>query len=137
MCTPSKLSFFENSLWVNVLNHLETKVTPKNPHACIFFSMILKKWVLINLILLVLGFFSSDFFNFALKTYGTLTMLLLSAQNKFYIILSSYVERACEKNSSLNQIFGWFPGLQNLDAFLGKFFVALAWKSFSIIFNSL
>ena len=32
------------------------------------------------------------FFNFALKTYGTLKMFLLSAQNNFYIILSSYVE---------------------------------------------
>ena len=26
--------FSENSLWSNILNHLKTKVTPKNPHSC-------------------------------------------------------------------------------------------------------
>ena len=28
-------------------------------------------------------------------------------------------------------VFGWFPGLQNLDGFLGKFFVRKVLKSFS------
>ena len=41
-------------------------------------------------------------FNFALKIYGTLKMFLLSAQNNFYIILSSYVEGHVQKDSSLN-----------------------------------
>ena len=36
--------FSGKSLWSNILNYLQTKVTPKNPHSCIFFSMILKKW---------------------------------------------------------------------------------------------
>ena len=39
-----KVKFSENSLWSNILNHLQTKVTPKNPHSCIFFSMILEFW---------------------------------------------------------------------------------------------
>ena len=34
----------ENSLWHNILNHFQTKVTPKNPHSGISFSVILKKW---------------------------------------------------------------------------------------------
>ena len=32
-----------------------------------------------------------------LKTYGTLKMFLLSAQNNFYVILSSYVEGQVKK----------------------------------------
>ena len=31
--------FPEDSLWSNILNHLQTKVTPKNPHSCIFVSI--------------------------------------------------------------------------------------------------
>ena len=34
----------------------------------------------------------------SLKTYGTLKMFLLSAQNNFYVILSSYVEGQVKKN---------------------------------------
>ena len=35
-------------------------------------------------------------------------------------------------------VFGWFPGLQNLDGFLmGNFLVVLVWKSFSGRNNSL
>ena len=33
-------SFSENSLWSSNLNHLQTKVTPKNPDSCIFFFSI-------------------------------------------------------------------------------------------------
>ena len=46
-------------------------------------------------------------------------MLLLNAQNNFYIILSLYVEGHVKKKiKSEFHVFGWFPGLQNLDAFL-------------------
>ena len=31
--------FSENSLQSNILNHLQTKVTPKNLHSCIFISI--------------------------------------------------------------------------------------------------
>ena len=46
---PFKVKLFsENSLWSNILNHLQTKVTPKNPHSCIFlvYNIILRKWEL-------------------------------------------------------------------------------------------
>ena len=33
-----KFKFSENSLWSNILNYLQTKVTPRNPHSCIFFN---------------------------------------------------------------------------------------------------
>ena len=33
-----EVKFSENTLWSNILNHLQTKVTPKNPHSCIFFQ---------------------------------------------------------------------------------------------------
>ena len=47
--------------------------------------------------------FSTDFFkNFALKTYCNLKMFLLSAQNNFYVTLSSYEEEQVKKSSSLN-----------------------------------
>ena len=42
------------------------------------------------------------FKNFALKIYGVLKMFLLSAQNNFYIVSSSYVEGHVKKKSSLN-----------------------------------
>ena len=33
--------FTENSLWNSTLNHLQTKVTPKNPNSCILFFFII------------------------------------------------------------------------------------------------
>ena len=42
-------------------------------------------------------------------------MFLLSAQNNFDFILSSYVEGHVKKIKSKFHVFGWFPGLQNLD----------------------
>ena len=33
-----RVKFSENSLWSNILNYLQTKVTPRNPHSCIFFN---------------------------------------------------------------------------------------------------
>ena len=58
---------------------------------------------------------SIDFFkNFALKTCGTLKMLLLSAQKNFYIILSSCVKGYVKSEF---YVFTWFPGLQNLYIF--------------------
>ena len=34
----SSAFFPENSLWSNILNHSQTKVTPINPSFCIFFQ---------------------------------------------------------------------------------------------------
>ena len=55
----SKLSFFsETSLWSSILNHLQTKVTPKNPYSCNFFFSIYNPKevrVVTNFIFLVLG----------------------------------------------------------------------------------
>ena len=49
-------------------------------------------------------------------------MFPLSAQNNFCSVLSSYVEGHMQKISSLNfYVFGWFPGLQNLDVFMEQF----------------
>ena len=48
-------------------------------------------------------------------------MFLLSAQNSFYIMLSSYVEGHVQKNWSLNFLRQWFAGLQNLDDFFENF----------------
>ena len=76
-------------------------------------------------------------FDFAVNTYCTLKIFLLSAHNRFYIILSSYVERLVIKNfKSELYVIGWFPGLQNLD-FFGKFIVEQVLKSFSGRNNSL
>ena len=47
--------FSEKSLWGSILNYLQTKVTPKNPHSCIFFFSIYNSKevrVLTNLIFL-------------------------------------------------------------------------------------
>ena len=41
-------------------------------------------------------------------------MFLVSAQNNFYIILSSYVKGYMKSES---HVFNWFPCLQNLDMF--------------------
>ena len=48
-------------------------------------------------------------------------MFLLSAQNNFYIILSSYVEGYVKKFKSEFHVFGWFLGLKNLDVFRKPF----------------
>ena len=68
------------------------------------------------------------FFNFALKTYGTLKMFLLRAQNNSHIVSSLYVEGHLKQNLSLDFIlnFGCFPALQNL----GVFFENLLWSKF-------
>ena len=60
-------------------------------------------------------------------------MFLLNAQNNLYIRLSSYAK----KFKSEFHVFGWFPGLQNLVGFFGKFTAELVWKSFSGRNNSL
>ena len=71
----------------------------------------------------------ADFFKyFALKTYGTLKMILLSVQDNFYTILSSTVEgRVQRKFKSEFHVLGWCPGLGNLNVLLEIFFL----KSFS------
>ena len=64
--------------------------------------------------------FRAIFLIFAFKTYVSLKKFLLSAQDSFYIILSSYVEGHVKKIKSEFYVFGWFPGLQNLEVFLEK-----------------
>ena len=65
-------------------------------------------------------------------------MFLLSAQNNFCIIMSSYVERHIQKNFKYKfHVFGWFPSLQNLHVFLGKFTAEPVLKSFLGRDNSL
>ena len=58
--------FSENSLWSKILNHLQTKVTPKNPHFCIFFQYDSKKTE---------SFYKLNFFSFGLaddqKSFNT------------------------------------------------------------------
>ena len=54
-----------------------------------------------------LVFLANFFKNFALKTYCTLKMVLSSAQNNYYVIMSSYVEGHVEKN-----IQDWISCLQ-------------------------
>ena len=57
--------------------------------------------------------FSADFVKILpSKTYGFLKMFLLSAQNNFYVILSSCEEEHVKKNSSLN-FMKPFPGRTN------------------------
>ena len=58
-------------------------------------------------------------------------MFLLSVRNNFYIRLSSYVEEHVKKFMSEFHVFGWFPSLQNLDVFFGKFTAEQVLKSFS------
>ena len=81
------------------------------------------------------SFFGWFFFSFAHKTYGTLKMFLLSTQNNFYIILSSYIEEHVQKNSSLN-FMSWFPHLQSGCPF-GTFNVGQVLRSFLGKNNSL
>ena len=65
-----------------------------------------------------LVFYNDFFLIFAFRTYISLKRFLLSAQDNFYIILSSYVERHVQKINSEYHVFGCFPGLQNLNVFL-------------------
>ena len=59
------------------------------------------------------------FLSFAFKTYTSLKRFLLSAQDDFYIILSSYAERHVKKKiKSEFYIFGWCPGVHNLEVLL-------------------
>ena len=58
-------------------------------------------------------------------------MFLLSAQNNFYIILSSYVEGLVQKNSSLNFMSSVGFQVSKIWMFFWKLFVELFWKSFS------
>ena len=68
--------FSENSLRSNILNHLQTKVTPTNPHSCISFFQYDPKVVriLINLIFLVLGWqmIKNYLFNYYLMQPATI-----------------------------------------------------------------
>ena len=61
---------------------------------------------------------------------------MLSAQNKFYIILSSYVKELVKKKFKF-KFHGWFPGLQNLAVLFGKFTCGASFESFPGRTNSL
>ena len=66
------------------------------------------------------------------KTYGTLKMFLLSAQNNFYIILSSYVEGHVQKYSSLNFMYSVGFQVSKIQMLFQKFFCG---TSLEIIFR--
>ena len=56
----------------------------------------------------------------------------IKCPKQFLYYIEFICRRASEKNSSLKFcVFGWFPGLQNLDVFFGKFTVGQVLKSFS------
>ena len=60
-------------------------------------------------------------FDFAIKTYYTLKMFLLSAQNNFLYYIKFICRRAQDKKfKSETYVCSWFPDLQNLDVFFGK-----------------
>ena len=82
-------------------------------------------------------FLDDFFFNFALKTYGTLKMFVLCAYNNFYIILSSYLKEHVQKNSSLNFMPPVGFQASEIWMFFWKFTAELVWKSFSGRNNSL
>ena len=78
--------------------------------------------------------------SFALKIYDTLKMFLLSAWKvkQFLCYIEFICRRACEnKVKSELHVFGCFPGLQNLDAFLEILTADQVFKSFSGWNNSL
>ena len=58
-------------------------------------------------------------------------MFILSVQNNFYVILSSYVEAHVIKKSSLNFISPFGFQASKIWMFFGKIFVELVWQSFS------
>ena len=77
--------------------------------------------------------FSTDFFlSFALNTYVTLNMFLLSIQTNFYIILSLYVEGLMKKNSSLSFILSVCFQASKIWMFFGKIYYR---ASFEINFS--
>ena len=76
--------------------------------------------------------FLADFFYFALKTYGTLKMFLLSPQSNFYIILSSYVEGNMQKNQVWVSCLWLVSRFPKFKCFF-KYFVELFWKSVEIV----
>ena len=79
-----------------------------------------------------LAFLANFLKNFALKSYCTLKMFLLSAQNNFYFILSSYVEGHVRKNLSLNFMSSvCFQASKIWMFFIGKFAAEQVLKSFS------
>ena len=77
------------------------------------------------------------FLKFGLKTYGTLKVFLLSAQNNIHITLTSYLEEHRKK------IHIWITCLWLVSrppkcrCFFAKFTVELVWKPFSDLNNSL
>ena len=91
---------------------------------------------LLNIIFLGLPLvFSTDFFIFALNTYGTLNMFLLTFQTNF--ILSSFVEENIKKKKKKEiksefHVYASFPALQNLHVF---FFLIYCGATFEIIFR--
>ena len=57
---------------------------------------------------------------------------------QFLYYIEFICRRACKKKiKSEFHVFSWFPGVQNLDAFLGKFTVEQVYKLFASRNNSL
>ena len=72
------------------------------------------------------------FWNFALITYGTLKIMLLSVQNYFYFTLSSYVQEHVKNSSSLNFMSSVGFQTSKIGMFFGKIYCG---TSFKIIFR--
>ena len=70
-------------------------------------------------------------FMMTLKTYGTLKMFLLSAQNNFYVILSSYVKGHVKENQLWISCLWLVSSSPKSRWFFREFFVDLVRKSFS------
>ena len=98
-----------------ILNFVFSNIIPRgvSPYKILTFQgQYFQKYKAQNIVKFIfLAFLAVFFFNFALKTYDTLKMLLLSTQNNFYNILSKFMcRRACAKNSIL--IFMSLVGFQ-------------------------
>ena len=86
-----------------------------------------KIWSSKNCKIQFFSLFDWFFKNFAFETYGILKMFLFSAQNNFYITLSSYVEGHMKKSSNLS--------FMSLVCFQASKVWMFFWKNFEITFR--
>ena len=121
--------------YFEISNFVFSNIIPRGASTCkilTFLDYYFQKIVKFSFV----DFLADLFLNFALQTYGTLEIFLLSAQNNLYIILSSYVE--CAKKIQV-----WMSCLQLVSrppksgCFFGNFTAELVLKSFSGGYNSL
>ena len=87
-----------------ILNFVFSNIIPRGVSTCkilTFQDQYFQKYKAQKIVKFSFLAFSTDK-NFALKTCGTLKMILLIAQSNFCVTLSSYVEGHVKKKSSLN-----------------------------------